>query len=130
MFTDVASYFGLAYLIATIGVCFWKKKKYVRALILVLLSTFAYQYAAVYATVIIVFLIAIEEKLIWSFRLVYREALATIGCFGMGAINLISIKILQSLKVIEGYNKSTSFGDVFVNIRSAVSTMSDIYATG
>lgn len=110
MFTETCIYFALAYLFASIGIYLYVKKRYVLALVSIFLGTTEYQYAAMYAAMVLAVYVMMDEELTFSKRAVVRELVATIGCMLMGVMNLVAIKILDYLGIVEEF--VTDAGDI------------------
>ena len=115
MFSEVSIYFALAYFLAAIGVFCYTKKRYVWMIIMLAVSTLAYQYAVVFAAIFVAFYIFLEErKLTW--KVFWREILGITICMGMGVLNLISIWILIKSDTISQFFKSAGVGDMKLKI--------------
>ena len=126
MFSEVSIYFALAYFLAAMGVFCYTKKRYVWMIIMLLVSTFAYQYAVVFAAIFVAFYIFLEErKLTW--KAVWREIVGVAICMGMGVLNLISIWVLIKSDAIERFFKSAGVGDIKLKLKQVIQSFIQLH---
>jgi len=129
MFTEMSCYFGLAYLFASVGVLFFADKKYIIAIVLFLISVCTYQFSVVFAAIVLVYYILIDEDSKFSGHLIVREVLAILSTFGMGIINLILIKVAATIGWSGELRKDmdvTGLGDKFV---LAIKALGQLYVS-
>lgn len=123
MFNDVCVYFALAYTLSAAGCLFYTHKKYVRALILLMLGVCTYQNAAVFAALVLVFYFLLEHEFKWSVKAILDELLVLISTFGMGLLNFLSIRLVAYLGVTGGIRKDMGGGNLIDNIKVAFSSL-------
>lgn len=120
MFSEYSLYYAIAYLTAAAGVKCFIRRKYMFMLALYAIAVSFYQNAVVFATVLTVFFICFDEEMIFSRRAVVREITGIAVCMGMGVLNLLSQRILQSLNIVTSYGMDAEMGDLGVKLPEAV----------
>lgn len=121
MFGEYSIYFALAYLAAVCGVIFFSKKKYLPMILMYLLAVSFYQNGVVAAAILTAFYICLDEKMVLSLKSVIREALAIAVCMGIGALDLLSIRVLERFNIIPASGKVSGMGNIIGKLSEAVS---------
>lgn len=124
MFTEFSAYFGLAYFLGGLGVYFYTKKKYLPMVCSFLIAVNSYQYSMIFAAIILVFFILMDEGYLLKKRLIIREILAILLCLFMGLSNILLSKLLVKLKIIDEFRKISGVGDLFDKIGHAIKDIS------
>lgn len=120
MFSEYSIYFALSYLAAVCGVIFFSMRRYLPMILMYILAVSFYQNAVVVAAVMTAFYICLDEKLVLSPKAVIREALAIAVCMGIGAIDLLSIRILEKFNIIPASGKVSGMGNMMGKLSEAV----------
>ena len=126
-FAEMSVYFGLAYLLSTLGVLLYVKGKKLLAVLLFLIAAMTYQYSVVYSAIILVFYTIIEERFHWSIRLIRKEIIAILITFGAGLFDLLIIKLLAKIGVAGGFRKDMNVTNLGDKLSLAVKSLFNIY---
>ena len=100
MFSECGVYHAIAYLTAAVGAKYFIKKRYIPMLFMYAAAVSFYQNAAVFAAIIIAFYICLDENMMLSRRMVFREITGIAASMGMGVLNFLCIRILHKLKIV------------------------------
>lgn len=100
MFREFSVYFVLAYFTAAVGVKFFSQKEYIPMLLMYVVAVSFYQNAVVFASIIIAFYICLDENMVFSQRMIFREIIGIAASMGMGVLNLLCIMTLDKLKIV------------------------------
>lgn len=100
MFSEMAVYFALAYYTAVLGVRFYVRQNWVMTFIMYTIAVSTYQTSVILAAILLAVYICLDERMILSGRAVVREIVGVGICMGMGALNYLSLKILDRIGVI------------------------------
>lgn len=120
MFGGCALMFGMAYFLATIGIWFFTKKKYVWALLFFLLSTAEYQAAVIYAVIVLSTWIFIESECAITAKTVRQEFLCGCMTVGSGVLNIFSLKLASMVGLVEKAERSIGYRDLLGNARKCL----------
>lgn len=112
MFGELSIYFALAYYAASVGVRYYARKKYAAMLIMYGIGISCYQNAAVFAAIVTAFYIFMDEEMTISYRAAMREITGIVICMGMGALNFLSVKVLERLSNRISFSKYPGIGDI------------------
>lgn len=124
MFAECSIHFGLTYFLAQIGVCFWTKRKFFWSLLFIFLGVCTYQNAAIYASVVLVFIIMLDNEAKWSIKAVREELLAVIGCMGMGLLDFLLIRVLDRLGLVLWFMPDTGKIDYLHQTKEVINDFS------
>lgn len=127
MFGECAIMFGSAYLLSSVGVYFFTKRKYLFSFLFFLLSTMEYQVAVVYGAIIISVWIFLENDCIITKKTVWQELLCGIFTFGSGFLNMMSLNFISKLGIIENNAKSPGISDFPQKIMSFTQDLLSIF---
>lgn len=105
MFSEVAPYFAFGYCVAAYSVLFFSKHQWIRMVCTLFIAAFTYQYTVVFAAVLCIAYILFDEKFVFSLKLIIRSFISAGLFLSMGLMNLISIKLLEYLKVLPEFPK-------------------------
>lgn len=111
MFSEFCVYYAAGYLLAAYAVKEYADKKYVRAVIILILAAAFYQYTVIFAAVLTAFLIWMDEREL-SRKAVLREVTAIAGCILVGALNLLSMWALKAWGMFERLDKDAGVGNL------------------
>lgn len=125
MFSECSIYFAIAYLLAATAVKFYTKKKYACMLLALALSVCTYQYAVVFAAIVIAFYICMNEK--WSLKAIWHECIAVVVCMGLGVLNLLSINVLKAAGIFEELDKNAGIGNIEKKIEKTLESLCELY---
>lgn len=110
MFSEFSVFFAIAYYTAAVGVKFFTEKKYIPMLLMYVTAVSFYQNAAVFASIIIAFYICLDENMVFSRRMCFREIIGITVSMSMGIFNFICIWTLDKLKIVPFF-KEAGVGD-------------------
>lgn len=119
MFGEYSIYFAIAYLAAAVGVRCFVSRRYVLMLVMYAVAVSSYQNAVTFAAILTAFYICLDEKLVLSLRAVLREAAGIIICMLMGAVDLLSIRVLEKLNLIPLSGKVSGTGNIIKKLYEA-----------
>lgn len=111
MFGECSAYFAFGYLMAAVGVLQFTRKRYISMFLLFLAAACSYQYTMIFAAILIAFYICLKHREELSLKAVKDEMIGIIACMSAGALNLLSVKVLARLGVIERFGKYAGWGD-------------------
>lgn len=112
MFSECSVYFAFGYLMAALGVLCFSRRKYFGMLACLLIASCTYQYTVIFAAILIAFYVCLKNKGELNFGVVKEEIAGIFPCIGAGAVNLISVKVLEKMGVIEKFNKQAGWGGI------------------
>ncbi len=130
MFGESSVYFAIAWLAAVTSVRCYARRRYPATLVMCLVAVCAYQYAAVFAAILIAFYICMDENMHLSSRAVLREAGGIAICMGAGAVNLFSIWLLEWLDIIPSFSKHAGIGDIGEKLFGLKESLVQLYRDG
>ncbi len=130
MFSEYCIYYGIAYLAVTAGVMQITKKKLIPALILMIIGTFTYQFAAIYAAIAGAFHMMLKSGLKWSKESVISEIEAVLTPLAAGVLNIIIIRIVAHINSRYAFRKSVQSGAISGKIKDVLVTFFDLNRTG
>lgn len=119
MFSEYSIYFALAYLAAAAGVICFSRRRYLLMFLMYLLAVSFYQNAVVLAAVLTAFYICLDEKMVLSPRAVIMEMAAVASCMAVGALDLLSIRLLERFNIIPASGKVSGMGDMVGKLSEA-----------
>lgn len=111
MFSEFCIYYAAGYLLAVYAVKEYANKKYVKAVIILILAAAFYQYTVIFAAVLTAFFIWMEERSL-SKKAVLREVTAIAGCILAGVLNLLSMWALKACGMFERLDKDAGVGNL------------------
>ena len=111
MFSEFSVYYAIAYFTAAVGVKFYTQKKYIPMLLMYIAAVSFYQYASVFASIIIAFYICLDENMVFSRKIFFREIIGISISTGMGILNFYCIWILDKFKIVP-FSKKAGVGDL------------------
>ena len=129
MFSEFCVYYAAGYLLAVYAVKEYANKKYVKAVIILILAAAFYQYTVIFAAVLTAFFIWMEEKSI-SKKAVLREATAVAGCILVGIVNLFSMWALKASGMFERLDKDAGVGNLKEKCLLALGSFERLYRDG
>ena len=129
MFSEFCVYYAAGYLLAVYAVKEYANKKYVKAVIILILAAAFYQYTVIFAAVLTAFFIWMEEKSI-SKKAVLREATAVAGCILVGIVNLFSMWALKASGMFERLDKDAGVGNLKEKFLLALGSFERLYRDG
>lgn len=129
MFSEFCVYYAAGYLLAAYAVKEYANKKYVKAIIILILAAAFYQYTVIFAAVLTAFYIWMEEKSI-SKKAVLREATAVAGCILVGIVNLSSMWALKASGMFERLDKDAGVGNLKEKCLLALGSFERLYRDG
>lgn len=88
------AFFGIAYFLASLAFYFWYKKKHVVFLIFAAAAVCVYQYTAIYISILILFAVGIHNEFKLDKKTFGQSFVGVFVCLLMGALNILSSKIL------------------------------------
>lgn len=110
MFGELSVYFAFGYFMAALGVLGFTRKKYILMFLSLLVSACTYQYTVIFAAILIAFYVCLDNRGNLTVKAVREELAGTLLCIAAGGINLLSIKLLEKIGVIESFNKRAGWG--------------------
>ncbi|MCH5249391.1 MAG: hypothetical protein J1E98_05645 [Lachnospiraceae bacterium] len=122
MFSEYSIYYALAYLAAAAGVFYFIRGKYLPMLLMYVTAVSFYQNAVVYAAILAAFYIYLDEKTLLSLRAVGREIAAVTTCIAIGALDLLSIRVLEKLNMIPLSAKVSGMGNMAEKLSEAAAS--------
>ena len=111
MFSECSFYFALGYLLAALGVERFTRKKYISMYLLLIIAACTYQYTMIFAAILVAFYVCMKHEEELTLKAVAGELFGIISCMGIGALNYLSIRVLEKIGLIENFNKSGGWGD-------------------
>ncbi len=130
MFGESSVYFAVAWLAAAVSVRCYARRKYPATFVMCLVAVCAYQYAAVFAAVLMAFYICMDENMHLSSRAVLREAGAVAICMGAGVVNLLSIWLLEWSDIIPSFSKHAGIGDIGEKLSALMDSLIRLHRDG
>lgn len=100
MFGECALMFGMAYLLATVGIWAFTRKKYPLAFLFFFLSTMEYQAAVIYAAIVLSAWIFIDSECRITAKTVVLEIVCGLFTVGSGVLNIKSLSLLAKLGLV------------------------------
>lgn len=110
MFSECGVYHVIAYFAAALGAKYFIENRYILTLFMYAAAVSFYQNAVVFASIIIAFYICLDEDMVLSRRMVFRETIGIAVSMGMGVLNFLCIRILDKLKIVPIF-QSAGIGD-------------------
>ena len=120
MFSEYCVYFGMAYLAAIVAAHCFVKRRYLLSVLSMGIAVFTYQYSVILAAVIIVFYVALDGNIRFSWDIVKRVIVGIFFCMFFGGLNLLSVKVLERLEIIDEFGKKAGWGDWKIKISDAI----------
>ncbi|MBR6770908.1 MAG: glucosyltransferase domain-containing protein [Lachnospiraceae bacterium] len=111
MFGECGLMFGMAYLLATLGVWCFSKKKYFSSFLFFFLSTMEYQAAVIYGAILLSAWIFVENQGKITGKTVREELLCGCLSIGSGLLNILSLHLLEGLGILAQAGRSVSWGN-------------------
>lgn len=111
MFGECSAYFGFGYFMASLGVLQFTRKRYISMFLLFLAGVCSYQYTMIFAAILIAFYICLKHREELTLKAVKEELFGIIACMSAGVLNLLSVKLLVKIGVIEKFGKYAGWGD-------------------
>lgn len=127
MFSECSVYFAFGYFMAAMGVLCFARKKYFRMFVCLLIAACTYQYTAIFAAILIAFYVCLDNREELTVKAVREELIGIALCIGAGVLNLLSIKLLEKVGVIEAFNKNAGWGDNSQKISDFCASLLDLY---
>lgn len=119
MFSEYCVYFGMAYLAAIVAAHCFVKRRYLLSILALGIAVCTYQYSVIFAAILIVFYVALDGNTRFSWDVVKREILGIFFCMLFGGLNLLSVKVLERLEIIDEFQKKAGLGDWKIKISDA-----------
>ena len=115
MFSECGVYHIIAYFIAALGAKYFIENRYIPMLFMYAAAVSLYQNAVVFASIIIAFYICLDEDMVLSRRMFFRETIGIAVSMGMGVLNFLCIRILDKLNIISIFQPAGvgDFGEKF-----------------
>lgn len=129
MFSEYCIYYALGYSLAVYAVKDYKERKYIRAVIDLILASAFYQYTLIFAAILTAFFICMEERSL-SKKAVLREATAIAGCILAGVLNLLSMWALKACGMFERLDKDAGVGNLKEKCLLALGSFERLYRDG
>ena len=126
MFSEFSVYYAAAYFTAAVGVKNYTKRNYIRMLLMYMAAVSFYQNAAVFASIILAFYICMDENMVFSRRLFFREIIGITASMGIGLINFYCILILDKLNIVP-FSKEAGMGNFSEKLSLIFSHIIKIY---
>ena len=123
MFGECALMFGIAYLLAALGIWAFTRRKYGLAFLFFILSTLEYQTAVIYAAIVLSAWIFIDSECRITVKTVILEIVCGVITIGAGVLNMLSLSLLARLGVVKEAARSA---DVHDWVQKAAKCMTDL----
>lgn len=130
MFGESSVYFAIAWLAAAVSARCYARKRYLAAFVTCMIAVCAYQYAAVFAAILVAFYICMDEDMHLSVRGILREAAGVAICMSTGVLNLLSIWLLERLNIIPSFSKHAGIGDVGEKLSALADSLVQLHRDG
>lgn len=112
MFGECALMFGIAYLLAALGIRAFTRRKYGLAFLFFILSTLEYQTAVIYAAIVLSAWIFIDSECRITVKTVILEIVCGVITIGAGVLNMLSLSLLARLGVVKEAARSADIHDL------------------
>ena len=112
MFNEYCVYFAFGYLAAVLAVEKFAKRKYVPMFFWLIVSACTYQYAMIFAAVMIAAYVCLTHKAELSLQAVKEEIIGICSCMGIGFLNYLSVIIMEKTGIIKEFGKNASVGNM------------------
>ncbi len=119
MFGEFCVYFGLGYFVASVAVWCFLRRKYVKAVIALMIAVCTYQYTVIFAAILIVFGLCLQYEGELSWKAIWHEIVGIGFCLLMGGANLLSVKLLEKFGLINEFGKHGGVGNVKEKLKGA-----------
>lgn len=127
MFSECTAYFGAAYFMAAWGARFYNSKRYIQAAACIAVSCMFYQTGVVFCAILISLNIFFEYNGKICKKSIMQEVFCVIMTFGIGLINMMSVKVLVWTGVLSEFGKNSQIGNVLDKVKKAMQISVSLY---